>query len=113
MKPMKRTGIWSPFHGEEGPGLIVVLDRPGATSLDADALGRIGCLHLEAELARHPQHGSVFPEHLAIERADASRLDGKRAVLTLLGSQSESGSRERGRVSMALPAPSSAGPDYR
>jgi hypothetical protein len=38
-----------------------------------------------------------------------SQFDGKRTVLRLLESQLEPGSSERGRVSMALPAPSPAG----
>jgi hypothetical protein len=41
------------------------------------------------------------------------QLDGKRAVLRLLESQLAQGSSERGKVSMALPAPSPAGQYYR
>jgi hypothetical protein len=42
-----------------------------------------------------------------------SQLDGKRGVLRFLESQLEPASSERGRVSMALPAPSPAGQYYR
>jgi hypothetical protein len=48
-----------------------------------------------------------------IAEALQSQLDGKRAVLRLLERQLEPGSSERGRVSMALPAPSPAGQYYR
>jgi hypothetical protein len=50
---------------------------------------------------------------IAEAEALQSQLDGKRAVLRLLESQLEPGSSERGRVSMALPAPSPAGQYYR
>ena len=43
---------------------------------------------------------------IAEAEALQSQLDGKRAVLRLLESQLEPGSSERGKVSMALPAPS-------
>jgi hypothetical protein len=50
---------------------------------------------------------------IAEAEALQSQFDGKRAVLRLLESQLEPGSSERGRVSMALPAPSPAGQYYR
>ena len=50
---------------------------------------------------------------IAEAEALQSQLDGKCAVLRLLESQLKPGSSERGRVSMALSAPSPAGQYYR
>ena len=49
---------------------------------------------------------------IAEAEALQSQLDGKRGVLRFLESQLQPASSERGRVSMALPAPSPAGQYY-